>query len=309
MGAAGRRYLRLFDSYGVKHIDVLRSGKSTIKEDLSPAPANTYFDVNEAFNNEYDAIVVCTPSSLHFDYIKRGIEKGINILTEKPVSSNLKDLTIIKDSLESSDVKFGVCHNLRYYPAIKKLKKIIESSELGDPICASVQFCAYLPDWHPWEDYKTAYAGNSELGGGAALTHIHEIDYLNWLFGKPLSFNGIKSSKSFIDTDVDECTVINIEHESGVISQALLSLNTKPPKRTIVVYFTKGRIEADLIDHSMVHFDLEGNKTVIEFPDNFEFEDTYVEMIADFDNLITSNKSNITSIDEAIESTKIVTQI
>ena len=308
MGAAGRRYLRLFDSYGVKHIDVLRSGKSTIKEDLSPVPANIYFQSDEAFKNEYDAIVVCTPSSLHFDYIKKGIEKGINILTEKPVSSNLKDLLEIKDSLGSS-VKFGVCHNLRYYPAIIKLKKIIESSEFGDPICASVQFCAYLPDWHPWEDYKTAYAGNSELGGGAALTHIHEIDYLNWFFGKPLNFNGIKSGKSFIDTDVDECTVINIEHESGAVSQVLLSLNTKPSKRTIMVYFTKGRVEADLIKHTMDYYDLEGNKTEIEFPNNFDFEDTYLKMIADFDNLITSNKSDITSIDEAIESTKIVTQI
>ena len=60
-----------------------------------------------------------------------------------------------------------------------------------------------------------------------------------------------------------------------------------------MVYFTKGRVEADLIKHTMDYYDLEGNKTEIEFPNNFDFEDTYLKMIADFDNLITNAGQNI----------------
>ena len=53
---------------------------------------------------------------------------------------------------------------------------------------------SYLPDYHPLEDYRKGYAARKDLGGGAVLTQIHEIDYLYWLFGdvkkKISSFTG-----------------------------------------------------------------------------------------------------------------------
>src|SRR5690606_9710876 len=145
-------------------------------------------------------------------------------LSEKPVSDNMDDLFKIKDAAESKGVKVGVCHSLRYHPALINLKLNYDSGLFGEALCSSVNFCAYLPDWHPWEDYKISYAAKKDLGGGSALTHIHELDYLNWIFGKPVKFNGIKARKSFIGTDVDECSIINVEYESGMISQLLLTL-------------------------------------------------------------------------------------
>lgn len=310
MGSAGRRYLRLVKELGTVHIDVLRSGRATIKEEVSPSPNNIFFDIEKAFDRQYDVAIVCTPSALHYEYIVKALDNGINVLTEKPVSHKMEHLFRIKSLLEQNDLKFGVCHNLRYHPAIKNLKKYIETGLLGEPICTSVQFCAYVPEWHPWEDYKKSYAAQKELGGGAALTHIHEIDYLNWLFGKPIKYNGIKASKKFIDINVDECAVINIEHNSGVVSQLLLSLNTKPPKRNLMVYFTKGRIEVNLITGKTSFESNNGENIDMEKGVNsFNFDKTYTDMLMDFDKFIETGDSNICTIDEAIESTRIVTEI
>ena len=310
MGAAGRRYNRHFRKLGVKNIDFLRSGKSTIKEEIEPAPDNVYFDSREAFENDYDAMVIATPSSMHYEYIMAGIKNNINVLTEKPVSNKIEDLYAIKESLAEGSMKFAVCHNLRYHPAIKSLKEYVDSKVLGEPICASVQFCAYLPDWHPWEDYRSSYAAREELGGGAALTHIHEIDYLNWIFGMPEKYNGIKSPEKFIDTNVDECTAINLLHPKGMVSQVLLSLSTRPPKRNIFVYFTKGRLEIDLINNTIEFFNATEEDISIEsIPPGFDFESTYSEMVIDFMDLIDSGSSRLCTIDEAITATEIVTEI
>ena len=51
-------------------------------------------------------------------------------------------------------------------------------------LAVQAQNSSYLPDWHPYENYKESYAAKKELGGGVVLTSIHELDYLYWLFGK-----------------------------------------------------------------------------------------------------------------------------
>ena len=57
-------------------------------------------------------------------------------------------------------------------------QNVIDAAQLGKPVMARAHFGTWLPTWHPWEDHRSSYAARRDLGGGARLTHIHEIDYL-----------------------------------------------------------------------------------------------------------------------------------
>ena len=65
---------------------------------------------------------------------------------------------------------------------LKKIKELVEKRTLGKIISVQTECSSYLPDWHPYEDYRKGYAAREDLGGGAVLTQIHEIDYMYWFF-------------------------------------------------------------------------------------------------------------------------------
>ena len=57
--------------------------------------------------------------------------------------------------------------------------------KLGNLLAVRATIGEYLPNWHPYEDYRQMYASRADLGGGVILSQIHEFDYLYSLFGVP----------------------------------------------------------------------------------------------------------------------------
>ena len=60
----------------------------------------------------------------------------------------------------------------------------------------------YLPSWHPDEDYRDMYSSKKSLGGGAILDFIHEIDIMNWMFGKPDLLAAMTRNSEILDIEV-----------------------------------------------------------------------------------------------------------
>ena len=92
-----------------------------------------------------------------------------------------------------------------------KLKEIINSSYLGKVKSAKVDLSSFVPEWHPYEDYKKLYACRNELGGGVILTESHEIDMICDLLGKP--------------TKVESKLIRNKKYELDIHDTALLILS------------------------------------------------------------------------------------
>ena len=186
LGSIGRRHFRNLIALDERDIVLLRTRKATLPNDeLAGYPVET--DLTEALQkHKPDAVVVANPTSLHLDIAIPAAEAGCHILLEKPVSHSLERLDVLQKTAERMGSKILVGFQFRYHPTLNKARQLIQSSALSKILTVHAHWGEYLPQWHPWEDYRQSYAARAELGGGVIVTLTHPLDYLRYLPGNVL---------------------------------------------------------------------------------------------------------------------------
>lgn len=251
LGSAGRRHLEHFRALGVPRIDAYRTGKATLSGDGRTPPDRTFRSLDEAFAEKPQAVVVANPTSLHVATAAAAVGAGCHVLVEKPLGHSLGGCRELLEDAERSGCVLAVGCNLRFHALLSSLRRIVEDGALGRPVLARAHFGAFLPDWHPWEDCRQSYAARRDLGGGATLTHVHEIDYLLWLFGPAGEVRGLVSDLHPLETDVDETSAAVLRHRGGVSSVLSLSLCQQPPSRRLHVAFENGTADLDFLSERL----------------------------------------------------------
>ena len=164
-GSIGERYIRILSKKGFKNIIVLRR---EIKEfrNIDNAKVEVLTNFEEAIKLKPFAAIVCTPTSNHLEECLKLTKNKIHVLVEKPISHNINGFDELSLELNKNKSYLQVGYMLRFHPLIQNLKEIIESKIYGNLVCTRSVWAEYLPNWHPWENYKESYAAKKELGGG-----------------------------------------------------------------------------------------------------------------------------------------------
>lgn len=300
LGSIGRRHLRHFRTLGCGPILAYRTGKATLADDSEAMPDAVFWNLNEALGHRPDVVVVCNPTSLHLESALAAVRAGCHVLIEKPLAHRLDGCEELVVESARRERVVRVAHNLRFHPQLRRLREIISSGvPLGRPLLARAHIGGYLPDWHPWEDYRVSYAARCELGGGAALTNIHELDYLLWLFGPARRFSGLEAPLHPLGTDVDEIAAFVLEHANGPLSVATLSLAHKPQQRTLNISFTGGNASLDLLSGRLQLMLADGTVREESPPKGFSMDDTYRAQAADFLGATRGQPSAAATLEEA----------
>src|SRR5262249_3203022 len=93
----------------------------------------------------------------------------------------------------------------RFHPCVAAARGLVADDDpLGPLVGAEIEYQEYLPDWHPYEDYRQSYAARAELGGGVVLTQIHDYDIACHLFGIPVAAKAAGGHLSSLETDVED---------------------------------------------------------------------------------------------------------
>lgn len=144
--------------------------------------AKFYGSIDEILKEkDINIIDICTPTFSHEEIVLKAAAAKKNIFCEKPLTLTLKSADNMIKAVKENKVKAMVGHALRFWPEYVKIKEYLDSKALGKPMHAFCQRLAVTPDWH-----QGNWGANEKLGGGAALDlHIHDLDFLIWLFGKP----------------------------------------------------------------------------------------------------------------------------
>ena len=176
LGSIGNRHLNNLVEMGVGNLSVVRRKASTNKQFSPPANVTIYHSLADALANSPDFAIICNPSHLHAPTAIECLNAGAHVLIEKPLGNTIgpDEQTLIELSAKSDRV-VAMAYCMRSHPAYSKAKELINSDTIGRCLYAKAWFEGYLPDWHPWEDYKQSYAALPEQGGGVlrlSLIHI-----------------------------------------------------------------------------------------------------------------------------------------
>jgi len=306
LGSIGLRHLRNLKHLGYSDIIVYSSGNSVmpgVKEET--LGLKVYSSLDEALLESPDVCMITNPTSVHIGVALKAAEHGCHLYIEKPVSHSLEGLEELQKVVNDQKLVTFITYQFRFHPHITLLKNILQSetNEYGNPLYVSADWSEYLPDWHPWEDYKKGFSARKELGGGVLLTQIHPINYLNYIFGdiKSVVVNAVETLT--LGISVDDIADLLVNFKNGVVGHVHIDFLQKPRIHTMRIVTSKGRFEWDCHANTLVFVDHSGDKKHFN-NEGFERNDMFIEMLDNFIECIRSNGKTRFDLDEAVTELK-----
>lgn len=251
-GSIGERHIKNLWHLGYKNITVFRQRKLPFRtiENIKVRIITTW---DELENNIPFAAIICTPTSQHLYQTLKCAELGIHCLVEKPLSHNINDLNLLAHYAKKNNVFIHVGFMMRFHPHIKKIRKIIDNNLYGNLISINSKWGEYLPDWHPWENYKDSYAAKKELGGGVSLTLSHDIDIANFLANSiPVKSFKINNYNSNLGITVETGTDILVKYENGITANIHLNFHEKNKERFLKLVFDEASLTFNYYDCELI---------------------------------------------------------
>lgn len=140
-------------------------------------PIFTNFDEMMA-KTKPDMLIVTTVDATHHEFIIKGLELGVDVLTEKPMTTDEIKCRKILDAEKKSGKKLIVGFNYRYGPHATKIKELLLSNEVGK--ITSVDFHWYLNVYHGASYFRRWHGIRSRSGTLLVHKATHHFDLLNW---------------------------------------------------------------------------------------------------------------------------------
>lgn len=148
--------------------------------DLKHLSLYTDFDKMLA-GEKLDAVSITLPTFLHRDFSIKALEAGVNVLCEKPMALNTAQCGDMLAAGKETGKILQIGHCVRFWPEYARAKQIIESAEHGDAVACSFRRLTSPPTWS-WQNWLT----KPDRSGGALMDlHIHDTDFVQYLFGLP----------------------------------------------------------------------------------------------------------------------------
>jgi predicted dehydrogenase len=259
LGAIGQRHARNLRAVYGSDLDLIayrqRRLRHVVTESLQRDEARdveqvlgliVFDDLDRALAQKPDAVFVCTPSSQHLSIAQCAVDAGCHLFIEKPLSHNVDGIERLRATVAARGLVALVGCQWRYHPCVRRLRDVLESRALGPLRRADIEYAEYLPDWHPYEDYRTSYAARADLGGGVVLTQIHDYDLAWWLFGPFRNVTASGGHGSALEIDVED--TVHARLEGGVAPVCVRqTFAERPPRRTIALAGEHGSVKVDLV--------------------------------------------------------------
>ncbi len=288
-GSIGKRHIKNILSLGFNEVFCL---KRTTDPDFSKetgAEVVTNFD--EALQRNVESVFVCTPTALHMEALTFAVVNNLPVFMEKPLIHSKDGLAQAKNILKDFQNVFFIGFMLRFHPLVQKIKELLSSQAIGDIYSARFEFGSYLPNWHPYEDYRTGYAAMRRLGGGVINTITHELDLIQYFFGTPKHVTCLAQNLGVLEIDVEEQCEAIFEYENLMVSLHLDFLQ-KDYDRNIKILGTDGKIQWNWHDDYLTIKKTQKEAERIHLEKSYDVNQMYLDEVESFFNLIEKSSLN-----------------
>lgn len=212
---------------------------------------------------DLDGAFICSPTSMHIDQAAPLAERGINLLIEKPLDASLAGVDRLQRAVDAGKSQLVIAYCFRFSQHARKLRELVQDEVVGKPLYVHGEFSEYLPDWHPWEDYRTFYMAKKAGGGGSLLDQSHIIDIAHWVLGDIESVFAFNGNLSDLEVETDDYAEMMMRFRSGVTGVIHQDMFGRKHAKFLEIKCVEGNIYWDVYDCSVTVYDARSRTTVV----------------------------------------------
>jgi len=191
---------------------------------------------------EVDAIVIATPVRTHYDLTIQALENGKNVLVEKPMATSVPEVIRIGDRAKQNGLVVMVGHTFLYNPAVRYLKKLVDSGELGD--------------------IRYIYSQRVNLGrirsDVDALWNLapHDVSIMQYLLGDPVAVSVTRRGMDYVQEGIEDVVFMQINYPNKIVGHIHVSwLDPNKIRRMTVVGSKKMAVYDDIAENKIAIYD------------------------------------------------------
>ena len=239
-----------------------------------------------------DGVIICSENNRHREFTELAARHGCHILCEKPIATTMQDGQAMIDICKEANVQLQIAFPVRFMTPVMQVKEMLARGAIGEVLAISGTNHGQMPGG--W------FVDPEASGGGAVMDHtVHVVDLIRWFLGREFISVYAEADTLLWDVDIDDCGMLSMELEGGVIvtqdpSWSRPRTNPTWGDVTLEITGTKGVIHLDAFAQNFVVYDdLAGQIQERSFAEDMDFG-----LIKDFISMIAEDREpSITGFD------------
>lgn len=195
-------------------------------------------------NPDIELVAIATESGSHAEISLYCMDKGINVIVEKPMAMSIKDAERMISKSKEKGVKLSVCHQNRFNLAVQAMRRAIEEDRFGKLSHGSINV-----RWNRNKEYydQASWRGKWATDGGALMNQcIHGIDLLRWMLGDNVEeVYGVTRQQFHDYLECEDVGLAILKFKNGAIGTIEGTVNIYPKnlEETLYLFGEKGTIK------------------------------------------------------------------
>ncbi len=321
LGSIGQRHVRNLRALLGDNVEILayrsRGQSPVLNPDMTVRPGTdlettynirSFSNLEDALSEQPDAVFVTNPNALHLPVALAAARAGCHLFIEKPLSHSLEGVDELVELVEHKGLVAFVAYQFRFHPGLRWVKSLIDEGRLGRLVAAHIVNGEYLPDWHPYEDYRKTHPARRDLGGGCLHIQTHEIDYVLWLFGMPRRVFAVGGHLSELEVDVEDSVsvLLQCEYDGRPLPVHVhLDYLQRPPQRVCEVIGDAGKVRYDYYANQTAFYERATRIVQIQRFEGFDRNRMFMDELEHFLACLRGEEQPLVDLREGVRSLKI----
>src|SRR6266850_8036672 len=197
-------------------------------------------------DRDVDAVYVATPVHLHEAQTVAAAEAGKHVLCEKPMAMDVSECDRMIAACRASGVTLGVAYYRRFYPAVVRVRQLVDAGAIGEPVFA--QMIASEPfDPRPGAPRYWLVQRSQSGGGPMADFGCHRLEVLLHLLGPVRRVTSVVATVA-LDREVEDTAAALLQFERGACAMVAVTNAAAERQDTLDVFGTRGSIRVSALN-------------------------------------------------------------
>ena len=293
LGSMGKRRIRLMKEMFPDYIIIGIDGREDRRME---AAAHFGINCSDCLSNvkiKLDCVFVCTSPLSHNSIIKDALSRGLHVFTE---------LNLVADGYDEN-IKLASDKNVILFLSstffYREEIRYIQSRVSGKKWNYIYHIGQYLPDWHPWENYKDFFLGDKRTNGCREIMAI-ELPWLTGTFGDIEGISAVSDKMTNLNIDYKDNFMVQLKHKNGNKGVLIVDVVSPVAVRKLEVYKENEYLSWDGTPETLSEYDKESKelRTVVlsettEHVDGYKafvVENAYRNEIREFFEVVLNGK-------------------